>query len=486
MNKSANKILKKLFPLSSKENTLYIVGGFIRDSVLNRNTSDIDIAVKGDTVRTARKFSKICGGNFVLLDNKEMIYRVIVKTGKASFSVDFSAMRGNKIEDDLLLRDFTINSMAIKLDNENISFKPKKIIDPCGGLLDIRKKTLRTTSGSIFRNDPLRLMRAFRMAATLNFKIEKSTCGLIKKNVSLISSNTSRERISTELFKILEVESSSQWFSVMHDIGLLRKIMPKTALMEISKENYYHEGGLWEHSIKTLDSIEKLANNLKIYFPAAVSRLIDHLNEMVSARANRLMLLKLSAILHDIGKPVTARKTGGKISFHGHEAAGAKISVKILEELRLSNKEIRIIEKEIKHHMRPANLSSSNMLTNKAIYRYFRDLSEEGIEVLLLSLADRYSYGCVHTFISEKKSTLEKQKIFTEMLFASYFFNKNRIIPVNILNGDDIMSIFNIREGPEIGIMLEKLKEAQSVGKVNSKKEAVEFLGNYINRKVRE
>ena len=279
MNKSANKILKKLFPLSSKENTLYIVGGFIRDSVLNRNTSDIDIAVKGDTVRTARKFSKICGGNFVLLDNKEMIYRVIVKTGKASFSVDFSAMRGNKIEDDLLLRDFTINSMAIKLDNENISFKPKKIIDPCGGLLDIRKKTLRTTSGSIFRNDPLRLMRAFRMAATLNFKIEKSTCGLIKKNVSLISSNTSRERISTELFKILEVESSSQWFSVMHDIGLLRKIMPKTALMEISKENYYHEGGLWEHSIKTLDSIEKLANNLKIYFPAAVSRLIDHLTK---------------------------------------------------------------------------------------------------------------------------------------------------------------------------------------------------------------
>ncbi len=489
------ELLRLLLDFVHKSNRkIFLVGGSLRDLLLGRKTKDFDLVPEGDAERFARDFAREVRGSFVLLDDKNRIYRVVKqkisrKKDKQTFNLDFSQMRGKKIEDDLLLRDFTIDAMALRLDEIEGSFRtlrrPKSldrlIIDPSGGIRDLKNKKVRRTSRKIFDDDPLRLLRGYRLAATLEFTIEKKTEDEIKKKVNLIK-RVARERIRDELFKILASPQSHLFFRRLHRIGLLQRIVPEIEIMKERRENYYHREGLWGHSLETLKSLEEILANLVKLFPRTRGKIMAHLDEKIFGEVERKSLLKWAAIFHDIGKPETVRREKGRVRFFGHEEAGTSLVTEIMERLKFSNKASKIVQKTVEHHMRPGNLSEAPRLTDRAIHRFFRDLSEDGVDTLLLSLADRYSYRKIlpernrKLAIEAGRKAMKKQEAIVRKMLKKYYYHKEKILPEPLLRGDEIMESFNIPQGPVIGKLLKSVREAQAEGKLKNREEALQFL----------
>lgn len=495
------KLLKLISDFAYKSNKkVFLVGGFLRDLLLGRETKDFDFVPEGNAKDFAENLTSKVGGSFVLLDEKNMIYRVVKqriseKKGKETFNLDFSQMRGESIEEDLLLRDFTINGMAIRLDMVEESLRevrearlPKEsIVDPSGGMVDLKRKLIKKISSRIFDEDPLRLLRAYRLAATLGFAVEKETENEIKEKADLVT-GAARERVRDELLKILSNSESYRYIRRVERAGLLRRIIPEIEMMRETPENYYHRGGLWGHSLEALKSLEDILSNLAKIFPGMSKKILTHLKQRAYGEVERKILLKWAVIFHDIGKPKTVRREKGRVRFFGHEEAGTSLVMEIMERLRFSNKAIEIVDRIIENHMRPGNLSEAPRLTERAIHRFFRDLSEEGVDTLLLSLADRYSYlkivgdlGKDSSMEISRKSIKRHEKTVKEML-RKYYYQKERILPKPLLRGNEIMENFNLPQGPLIGKLLKNVEEAQAGGKLRNREEALKFVKKILGK----
>lgn len=488
-------MLKLILNFANKSNRkIFLVGGSLRDLLLGRESKDFDLVPERDAEKFARSFASEVRGSFVLLDEKNRIYRVVKqkiskKKGKQIFNLDFSQMRGKKIEEDLLLRDFTIDAMALRLDRiegnlkilRRVKLFSKLIIDPSGGIVDLRKKIVRRTSRKIFDDDPLRLLRGYRLAATLEFTIEKKTEDEIKKKVDLIK-NVAKERIRDELFKILFCPQSYRYIRKLNRVGLLSRIIPEIEILKERPENYYHREGLWGHSLETLKSLEEILSRLAKLFPGMSRKILAHLDEKIFSEVERKTLLKWAAIFHDIGKPKTVRREEGRVRFFGHEEAGTSLVMEIMERLKFSNKAIKIVEKTVKHHMRPGNLSEASQLTDRAIHRFFRDLSQEGVDTLLLSLADRYSYRKIlperdrKLAVEMSRKSINKHEKTVRKMLSRYYYHKERILPKPLVRGNEIMESFNLPQGPLIGKLLKRVREAQAEGKLKNREETLQFL----------
>ncbi len=494
------KLLKQLLNFVNKSRgKIFLVGGSLRDLLLGKETKDFDLVPEGNAERFARNFAREVGGSFVLLDQKNKIYRVVKqkissKKNKQIFNLDFSQMRGKKIRDDLLLRDFTIDAMAVSLHEMEGEFKTLKrakiphklIVDPLGGMVDLKKKIVKRTSGKIFDDDPLRLLRGYRLAATLRFAIEKKTEDQIRKKVNLIN-KVAKERIRDELFKILSAPQSYRYTRRLYRIGLLNRIVPEIGIMKEKPENYYHREGLWGHSLETLKSVEEILANLVKLFPRMSGRIAAHLNEKITGGVERKCLLKWAAIFHDIGKPKTVRRERGRVRFFGHEETGTSLVMQIMQRLKFSNRAVKIVQKMVEHHMRPGNLSEVPQLTDRAIHRFFRDLAEEGVDTLLLSLADRYSYRKIIPERDRKlaleisRRSISKHKQTVKKMLNKYYYHKERILPKPLVRGDEIMESLNLPQGPIIGRLLKRVGEAQAGGKLKNREEALEFLKKILD-----
>jgi len=495
------ELLKLIMNFVNKsKRKVFLVGGCLRDLLLGRETKDFDLVPEGDAEKFARSFASEVGGSFVLLDEKNRIYRVVKQEifknkGKQTFNLDFSQLRGKKIEDDLLLRDFTVDAMAVRLDGvggdpaifRRRKFYSRVIVDPAGGMADLKKKLIRKTSPKIFDDDPLRLLRGYRLAATLGFAIEKETENEIKEKVDLIK-NAAEERVRDELLRILFTPQSYQYIRRLHRAGLLSRIIPEIEIMKEKPENYYHREGLWGHSLETLKSLEEILSNLGKLFPGMSRKISAHLGEKIFGEVERGALLKWAAIFHDIGKPKKIIKEEGRVRFFGHEEAGTSLVIQIMERLRFSNKAIKIVERIVEHHMRPGNLSEAPQLTDKAIHRFFRDLSREGVDTLLLSLADRYSYRKIlpernrRLAVEISRKSIKKHEQTVKKMLRRYYYHKERILPKPLVRGDEIMESFNLPQGPLIGKLLTKVGEAQAEGKLKNREEALQFLKEILEK----
>ena len=495
------ELLKLILNFASKSNRkVFLVGGFLRDLLLGRETKDFDLVPEGNAGKFARRFANEVRGSFVLLDEKNKIYRVVKqktskKKGKEIFNLDFSQMRGRKIEEDLLRRDFTVDAMAARLDwieeNLRILRRPrllsKAIVDPSGGMGDLKKKAVRKTSPRIFDEDPLRLLRGYRLAATLGFAVQRETENEIKQKVDLIT-RAARERVRDELFKILSTPRSHRYIRRLYRVGLLSRIIPEIEILKEKPENYYHQEGLWGHTLETLKSLEEILFNLAKLFPGMSRKILAHLDEKIYGQVERRTLLKWAAIFHDIGKPKTVRREEGRVRFFGHEEAGTSLVIEIMEKIKFSNKAIKIVDRIVKHHMRPGNLSEAPQLTDRAIHRFFRDLSDEGVDTLLVSLADRYSYRKIlpdreiELALEISQRSIKKHEKTVRKMLSRYYYHKERILPEPLIRGDDIMESFNLPQGPIIGKLLTRVREAQAEGKLKNREQALQFLKNILEK----
>ena len=456
---------------------VYVVGGYIRDCLLKKKTLDIDLVVSDKAESFAKKLAKKINGKCFILHSDLQVYRVAVINNPDIEYIDISLMQGKNIEEDLSKRDFTINSLAVKIEKfDNIK---KNIIDKFNGLKDLKKKEIKTVSKNVFSDDPLRMLRAFRFASEYNFKISKETLSLIKKCSSKIST-VAGERIKNELFRILNNKKSSRYIAAIDECGLFEQIFPVVTKMKKSAKNfYYHPKGLFQHCFQTYEALENILVKLDKYFPTSKDILEQHLNEHFSENVNKKNLLKFVAIFHDCAKPECAKRMDNKMRFLGHEELGAKKTAEIMKELKMSNKEIDFAKAIISEHMRPSNLAKSEVITTRAQMRLFRDIKENTPDLLILAMSDWHSYKTLKKKIYPKKVLKQQEKSVAKLVFAYFDFVNNK--PKDkIVDGNILMKEFHLKPGKIIGELLNYINNAYEEGRIKDKKQALKYAKSQL------
>lgn len=472
----------------------YYVGGAVRNSLLKKYSTDIDIALpKQDLVAAAQSLARKLKATAFEMDGEFGVWRVSSKKG---FQIDVCAIIGKDIRQDLKRRDFTVNAFACPVNKvQNIKVKDntyllllntKDILDLNKGLADLKAKIIRANNNLVFKEDPLRLFRAFRTSAQLNFKIAPSTLALIKK-YSKLAHLPAGERIQEEFKKIFEQKNTAFYLKQMQQAGLFKTLLPQIEKQKTCAECYYGKGGVWTHTLLVVERMEFLLDK--------VSEVFKPYGKQMALVAENKTLYKMAAFLHDIAKPATAKMIKGRLRFFYHEEKGALMAKEFLKNLKYSNDEIKMICKMIEFHLRPSNLASNEIVTDKGIYKFFKELSFAGLPMLLLCWADYTSYVTpaqmralikkAHAPVMTIEEARKKENVgktlrhmqMLNFLISKYFTEKQKIVlPPKLLDGKQVMDILDIKPSPLVGDILEKLTLAQVEGKIIDAKTAQAWL----------
>lgn len=492
LNPTALSLLTRVEDFLTKHNTrAYVVGGFLRDLVVIRDTADIDIALEADALCIAPQIADYLGGKFVSLDEINRIGRVILpKPGEhpdsKQLQIDFSTIEGG-IEQDLARRDFTIDAMAIGLDKIVKGATTSEIIDPFNGLKDIERKVVRATGDTIFKEDAIRLLRAVRLAAELDLTISPETETLIHQNCHLIT-GIAGERVREELLRLLVNTDSGQLMLYLEDLGLLTAMIPELAETKGVEQVGEHQWDVFNHSVKVIDAVDfilrkgnwQYAGKEVLDYIHWSAELDEHFELKVSSGSNRRLMLKLAALLHDIAKPQTRIiNDKGKTRFFGHARQGAPIAAAILEKLRFSTKEVKLLATVVRHHLRPVQTSHGELPSSRAIYRYFRDTGDAAIDVLFFSLADHLATRGANLDIAN----WQHHTSLVNHILDQHLAQKSETTPVKLINGHDLIRNFNLKPGPEVGKVLEAVREAHACREITTRDEALAYAGNLLSPK---
>lgn len=469
------ELLHSVLKLSQKNRIkVYLVGGYLRDIFLKREKKnpDMDFCLKKGAIGFARKLARQIKGGFVVLDREHGASRVVKKICERAYTLDFTDFRGKDIEDDLLHRDFTINTFCVDLgDFLNAGIEMDKLlIDPYRGRDDLKLKSIKVVNKKAFDEDPLRILRAFSLSSIFGFRIDKDTLRLIKLKGRHLTA-VSFERIRDELFKILEQPGSFNYFVMLDKLGILKIIFPEIEAMRGVAQGPYHHLDIWKHTLETLRQLEIVLEEFKKH-----REIRDYLNESIAAGRCRYALMKLGAFLHDIGKPKARRRKNGKIKFHGHERIGLDITKIICQRLKLSNDEKEALGKMVMWHLRPGYLADSENPTARAKFRYFRDTEKEAVSTLLISLADQRS---TRGRLTSKEARQQHERVGSRLI-NEYFVKSKQKKLTRLVTGDDLIAKFKLAPSPLIGKVLREIEELQAIGKVKTKKDALTAAGKII------
>ncbi len=447
-----------------KDIECYLVGGYLRDLACGEKSYDRDLIVKSECAKDlALKISNGVNGHFIVLDEVNKIYRVVMPDKINYF--DISAMLDNDLDKDIKRRDLTINSMVFDLNNNNF-------IDKCGAYNDFNNKILKTFDLNNFNDDPLRILRVFRFAAKYNFNINKDIYSFIKKNGYLLA-KPAKERINTELMKLFEAKYSHEALLKMNECGILSIIFPCTEEIKKIPPNTHHHLDLLGHSIETVRQIEinyeKLDDDKKLY-----------LDDKSLGNYSRKAFLKLAGFLHDIGKPDTwtIEQPSGRHRFIMHDEVGAKKVVSILKELKFSKKQILYVQSMIKNHIYPSSLVWNESVGSKARLKYYRKMSPYFLDNIILAKSDRLSArgpAITDNVVNKNLSDL------SDLLNECLEYEKKPLTPKPFLSGYEIMKITGLPQSKKLGEIVKSLYAAQLDGEILSKEEAEKFVLRYYN-----
>jgi len=468
----------------------YLVGGAVRDMLLQRRVHDMDFAISGDVRRLARKTANVLGGAFYVMDAARETMRVILTLpNQERLFLDFSALRGDDLLEDLMARDFTINAIAIDLNAGN------EIVDPLGGDRDLREHLLHTCASDSFQNDPVRVLRAIRLSLEFELHLLPETTQQACQASGELG-RVSVERQRDELFRILEGRHPESALRLMQALGVLEIVLPELKPMQGVQQSKPHTLDVWEHTLKVVGWLEKLSGVLvgeyaensasDLALGLAVLRL-GRYREQLAAHFKVLMvpdrsirsLLMLAALFHDAGKPaVRSIDPDGRIRFLGHEKRSVELFEAFGARFALSSAEIERLSKIILGHMRVHQLSDGRQgLSRKAIYRFFRDAGASGVDICLLSLADMLAtYG-----VTLDAELWQRELDTCRMLLEAWWEKPEEIVrPPRLLNGNEIMVHFDMIAGPQVGRLLEAIREAQAMGQITDREAALDFAKTWL------
>lgn len=478
-----DRLLAKLLPFfSARSERIYLIGGYLRDLLLGRVSPDVDFVLEGDAAAYARYIADALGCSFFVLDKTLGTSRIVAREDGEVRTIDLALLRGGDINSDLRLRDLTIDAMALDLKDfvaKKVAKVPGDLIDPFGGWRDLSEKRIEAVSNSAFLDDPLRLIRAFRLSASIDFKISDRTLKLIKDFAYLIP-QSSAERVQDELLKILSLLRSADILSEMEKANLIDQIFTELTVTRGVKQDGFHHLDVWDHSLLALRRLEDILAQLEVFSPDLKRKIHAHLDQDIQGEYKRLTSLKLATLFHDVGKPATRSvNEKGRVRFTSHQKVGADITKGFLTRLRFGDRFNKLVLLLVKEHLRPGFLANENPPTRRAIYRFLRDTGEAAPEVLLLSLADRLAArGPAAT------RELDQRHQETVHLLMEEYFRRREEKPLSpLVTGDDLMQTLNLKPGPLIGQLLERIREAQDEGKVVSKGDALRLVKKYLKTK---
>lgn len=478
-------LLEKLSEFFQQRNiACYLVGGFVRDGLMDRTNNDIDIAVAGDALDISSQIATSFDGRMIPLDEVNQVARVVFPQAKCRWHLDFASLRGS-IEEDMRYRDFTINALAFRLSDIKSKWAHSELIDPLNGYRDLKQRIIRAVDDDSFRQDPARLLRAIRLAAKLDFAIEPGTESLIQRDSELIK-NVAGERLRDELCYILDTNRAYSSLCHLDKLGLLAHLMPGLTSAKGVTQPKEHFWDVFDHSLEIVACVELLlreraTNGIDRILSIAPwsDELANHFSQEISGGRTRRCLLKLAALLHDIAKPATKTiEESGKMRFLGHAKEGVSMATPIMERLRFSNREIKMVQLMIEHHLRPGYLLSEDMPSRRAIYKYFRDTAEVGIDTLFLGLADHLAARGPTLDFNEWRRHAET----TSYILSKWFEEKSTIVPPKLIDGHILMQKFGLTPGTQIGELLEMVREAQASGEINTTEEALDFVAKRLGR----
>jgi putative nucleotidyltransferase with HDIG domain len=458
---------------------VHVVGGSVRDALLNREMRDLDIAVAEGGIAFARRLADTLAGHFVLLDDVNAVARIVLDDGAVDY-IDVAQLQGD-LSSDLRRRDLTIDALAVPLGGTAVT-------DVTGGLDDLVARTVRMTGEHVFDDDPLRLLRAARIAAELDFDVEPHTATAVRERAARLV-EAAPERIRDELARVFALQRAGAALRLLDDLRLLDVLFPQVAAGRgVSQPDAFHRYDVFDHALTAVDAMDVLLAPSPPTAPGAwmwqvlwdifgwcAGRLQGYFAEAMSEGRSRAALLKLAALLHDVAKPQTRTvdPSDGRIRFYGHAEEGAAIAASILRKLRFSAHETAFVTTLVREHLRPVQLAQRGEApTARALYRFHRDVSDAIEAVLFLCLAD----GAAAAGDRLTADGWARQATYMNSLLVRLQGEGGIVHAPRLLNGHDIMSEFGLAEGPRIGQLLEAVREAQAAGEVHDRESALTFV----------
>ena len=442
----------------------WIVGGALRDELLGREVTDIDIAVEGDPERKARELAAEVRGPVVRLSEAFGAWRVVDR--RAGRVYDFAPLQGDTIEDDLRRRDFTVNAMA----------RPRgggEVLDPLGGRADLESRTLRVLGREAYESDPLRPLRLARFAAELGFGPDEETERLTAAAAPRVS-EASGERVFAELRRLVMAPGAVEGLALADRLGLLGSVLPELADLHDVDQSHYHHKDVYGHTLEVLERLIELENE-------ATGELREVLDEPLADELTRGEALRFGALLHDIGKPATHDvREDGRITFMGHDRLGEEMVRAVCRRLRTSERLSRFLEAVTRHHLVLGFLVHEHPLDRRAVYRYLERTSPVEVEVTLLSCADRLA-----TRGKNAEHAIDAHLQLAEELMPAALRWRRDGPPRLPLRGDELAEALGIEPGPELGRLLAELAEAAYAGEVADRDQAVELARRLRDNAVR-
>jgi putative nucleotidyltransferase with HDIG domain len=438
----------------------YLVGGAVRDLLRTGELPlDLDFTlVNAPAAQVAKALADSQGGHLVPLDWDFGIHRVVFTQGEqVGLNVDLADALENNLHTDLARRDLTINAMAIDLATETL-------IDPFNGQADLAAKTVKMVSAFNLLDDPLRMLRVFRIAATVQAEtIDKDTLAVVAADGAKIW-DSAAERVQYEFFRLLSVENCFAQVKAMADCGLLEVLIPDLTPMKAIGSSGFHHLGLFEHTLELVKQAERLMAELPENTRAWVRK-------PFTPAVTRLGLIKLACLLHDIGKPATMGTRedavhGQRLTFYGHEEVGEEMAEPLLKKWKVSNEVRTYLKKLIRWHLYPCQFGPES--PRKSVLKYYRRMGEDTLDVTLLALADRHS-ACGDWLSAEDFEKAHQAHLW---LMANYEQEAPVLNLPRLLNGKDLMDLLSVGPGPHLKKMLEALREAQQLGEVTDAEQA--------------
>jgi poly(A) polymerase len=438
----------------------WLVGGTVRDLLMERPLLDVDLVIPGDAERAARELARAAEAHVFPLSERFGAWRVIA--ADRAWQSDVTPLRGGSIEVDLGLRDFTINAMALPLESG------APLIDPYSGRRDLEARVLRVTSDAAYRDDPLRTLRMARFACELDFEVEPATRALAAEGVSAIGT-VAPERSFYELRRLIVADGVMRGIELMDEIGLVAALLPELEALKGVDQNPYHHLDVWGHTLAVLDELLSLERDPEPVFGELAGAIERELALPLADDLTRAQALRLGALLHDAGKPGTRRAVDERILFIGHDQLGADISREVCRRFHTSVPLADFLAALARHHLRLGFLVHERPLSRRHVYRYLRACEPVEIEVTLLSVADRLATRGERTREEAVQAHLELAR----ELAAEALEWRSHGTPVPPVRGDELMRELGLEPGPKVGELLELLREAAFAGEVRSRDEAL-------------
>jgi poly(A) polymerase len=444
----------------------WIVGGTVRDHLLGRPLTDLDLVVPGDPGEAARAISRALGGPAFRLSEEFGAWRVVLRD--EAFTADVSPLQAETIEADLARRDFAANAVALPLAGGGAP------IDPEGGIPDIEARGLRVLGGdsvetSAYALDPLRPLRLARLATELGFAPDERTERLTFEAAHAVT-KASPERIFAELRRLVIADRVLDGLALADRLGLIAAVLPELAALHGVEQSHFHHLDVHGHTLEVLReqlAIERAPES--VFGPELGPRVADLLAEPLADELTRAQALRFAALTHDIAKPATRQVLpNGRVTFIGHDTAGEEVISRICRRLRTSERLREFLGAIARHHLVLGFLVHERPLDRAAVYRYLRRCSPVEVEVTVLSCADRLA-----TRGSNADRAIELHlELGRELMEAALEWRASGP-PKPAVRGNRLARELGIEPGPELGALLAELAEARYTGEATTPDEAL-------------